>query len=264
MDSTNRNMNAFIFLSVMALLFSAGCLNLKQPALKVDYYQIEPKPVKRSKPEPLNIVLGVRYFDAAAAFDSDRIVFKEGQNEWQMYFYHRWITNATEMVRDALLKDLQLSDNYLAVVPVPGAIPWDYEIGGYVQGIYENDLGSGGWESVINLYITFIKSPPETAQRKVLFQENYHAAVPCKGRDPKAVVAAMSTAMQQIIAKLQQDIDRVVVEEEKREEAEAKAEAEAQARAKARAKAKAEAEAKAEAMAEAEEAEKPENDSVEE
>ena len=256
MDSTNRNMNVFIFLSVMVLLFSAGCLNLKQPALKVDYYQIEPKPVKRSRPEPLDIVLGVRYFDAAAAFDSDRIVFKEGQNEWQMYFYHRWITNATEMVRDALLKDLQLSDNYLAVVPVPGAIPWDYEIGGYVQGIYENDLGSGGWESVINLYITFIKSPPETAQRKVLFQENYHAAVPCKGRDPKAVVAAMSTAMQQIIAKLQQDIDRVVVEEEKREEAEAKAEAEAQARAKARAKAK--------AMAETEEVEKPENDSVEE
>ncbi|MCP4364527.1 MAG: hypothetical protein GY800_04440, partial [Planctomycetes bacterium] len=210
------------------------------------------------KPEPLDIVLGVRYFDAAAAFDSDRIVYKKGQGEWQTYFYHRWITNATEMVRDALVKDLQLSDNYLAVVPVPGAIPWDYEIGGYVQGIYENDLG-GGWESVINLYITFIKSPPKTTQRKVLFQENYHAAVPCKGKDPKAVVAAMSTAMQQIAAKLQQDIDKAVVEEEKREEAEAKAQAEAEAKVRARVRAK----ARAEATAETEEVEKPEDDSVE-
>ncbi len=263
MDSTNRNMNAFIFLSVMALLFSAGCLNLKQPALKVDYYQIDPKPVKRTKPEPLDIVLGVRYFDAAAAFDSDRIVYKEGQNKWQTYFYHRWITNATEMVHDALVKDLQLSDNYLAVVPVPGAIPWDYEIGGYVQGIYENDLGSG-WESVINLYITFIKSPLETTQKKVLFQENYHAAVPCKGKDPKAVTAAMSTAMQQIAAKLQQDIDKAVVEEEKRAEAEAKARAKARAEAEAKARAKARAKAMAEATAETEEVEKLEDDSVEE
>ena len=191
----NRNMKACLFLSVMALLLSAGCLSLKQPAIKVDYYQIEYDPVTRSKPEPLDIVLGVRHFGAAAAFNNDRIVYREGKHEWQTYYYHRWITNAIEMVRDALLRDLQLSNNYRAVVPVPGTTPWGYEIRGYVQDIYENDMGTS-WKSVIDLNITFIKTPPRISRRRVIFQKNYHASVPSESKDPKAVVAAMSAARQ--------------------------------------------------------------------
>lgn len=216
-------MNSNLFLYAAFLLLVAGCVNLKQPAVKVDYYQIEYEPANSPASEPLDAVLGVRRFTVAAAYDHDRMVYKEGAFERQTYYYHRWITNPAEMIRDAILKDLQRSGNYRAVVQVPGTTAWNYEIQGYVREIYENDLGQH-WESILDLDVTLIKTPPETSKRRALFQKNYRTSAVCENKDPKAVVAAMSTAMQKISYELQKDVYVAVQEDLKKDEKETEGE----------------------------------------
>ena len=205
-------MNLNLFLCTALLLLLTGCLSLEQPAVNIDYYQIEYAPVNPSASEQLDTVLGIRRFTIATAYDHDRMVYKEGAFERQTYYYHRWITNPAEMIRDALIKDLQHAGHYRAVVAVPGPTAWDYEVQGYVREVCENDLGQN-WESVVDLDITFIRTPPETSKRRVLFQKNYRASAACRGKDPKAVVAAMSTAMQEISAVLQTDIYKAIQED---------------------------------------------------
>lgn len=204
-------MNARLILCTSLLLLVVGCLNLKQPAVNIDYYQIEYEPVNPPASKPLDAVLGVRNFTIATAYDSNRLVYREGPFERNTYFYKRWITNPAAMITSSLFKDLQHSRNYLAVAAVPGPTKWDYEIQGFVRDIYENDVGDS-WHAVIDLEITCIKGMPMNPKRRVLFQRNYHTSVPCKSKDPKAVVAAMSAAVQEISIELQKDVYKAVQE----------------------------------------------------
>lgn len=202
-------MNSRLILCASLLLLVTGCLNLKQPAVKINYYQIEYEPMNVPTPKPLDVVLGVRDFDIATTYNSNRLVYKKGAFERDTYFYNRWITNPAAMITTATLSDFIHSRTYRAVVPIPGATKWNYEIQGYVRDIYENDLGNN-WHGVIDLEITLIKGMPTDLKRRVLFQNSYHSSVPCAGKNPKAVIAAMSEAMQAISIELQGDVYKAI------------------------------------------------------
>ncbi len=218
-------MNLRHILCVTLVLLTAGCLDLKQPAVKVDYYQVEYGPAQSPASEHIDVVLGVRGFAIAATYDHNRMVYKDGTYERETRFYHRWVTNPADMVRDALFKDLKHSGNYSAVVQAPGSTAWNYEVQGYIQDIYENDLG-GKWESVLNLDIILIGARSEILNERILFQKSYGASVVCKGKTPQAVVAAMSEAIEDISTKLQGDIYKAVQEDIKKEAMEMEARAE--------------------------------------
>jgi cholesterol transport system auxiliary component len=177
--------------------------------VKVDYYQIEYEPMDSPASEPLDVVLGIRNFTISSAYDHDRIVYKEDTFKRQNYYYHRWITNPSAMIKNILLKDLQSSGVYRAVTLIPGGIVWDYEIQGHIHEISESDLGKN-WTAVIDLEITLIKTPSTSSIRKVLFQKNYHHSSICEKKEPAAVVAAMSAAVKELSIELQKDIYKAV------------------------------------------------------
>lgn len=207
-------MNSQLGLAFISLLLYTGCINLQHPPAKVDYYQIEYGPMGSPASEPLDVVLGMRNFTIASTYDHDRIVYKEDTFKRQAYYYHRWITNPSAMVKNALLKDLQDSGRYRAVTPIPGGMMWDYEILGHVHEISEEDLGKD-WTAVIDLEVTFIKSPSKESAKKILFQRNYHYSAVCEKKEPLSVVVAMSTAVRELSVKLQQDVYKAVQDDVK-------------------------------------------------
>jgi cholesterol transport system auxiliary component len=198
-------MNLFPCLAVTCLLIATGCVNLKHPAVKIDYYQIEYGPLNSPASEPLDAVLGVRNFTIASTYDHDRIVYKEDTFRRQSYYYHRWITNPSAMIKNALLKDLQDSGSYRAVTPIPGGVVWNYELQGHIHEIYEEDSGAN-WTAVVDIEVTLVKIPSTESTRKVLFQKNYHHHAACEKKEPVSVVAAMSAAVKELSIKVQQDV----------------------------------------------------------
>ncbi len=199
-------------LGVILLSLACGCFNLKQPAVKVDYYQIEYELPNPPTSEALDVVLGIRDFTIASTYDHDRVIYKEETYERQAYYHHRWITNPSDMLKNALLKDFQNSAAYRAIILIPGSIIWDYEIQGHIHEILESDLGES-WSSVIDLEITFIKTPPKESVRKVIFQKNYRHSAICQKKEPKAVVVAMSEAVKELSVALQNDVYKAVQED---------------------------------------------------
>ncbi|MEE9201394.1 MAG: ABC-type transport auxiliary lipoprotein family protein [Candidatus Brocadiales bacterium] len=202
-------MNLRLILCASFLLLVTGCFNLRQPAPNIDYYQIDYKAMNMPTPKTLDTVLGVQNFTVATAYDNNRLVYKIGPFERDTYFYKRWITNPGAMITSALTKDLQNSGSYRAVTGVPGRLKWDYEIQGYLRDIYEDDMGDN-WKCVIDLEITLIRGTAGSSKRWVLFQKNYHSSIPCNGKGLRAVVAAMSEAMQVISIELQGDVYNAV------------------------------------------------------
>jgi ABC-type uncharacterized transport system auxiliary subunit len=209
-------MSLYLLPPFMALLVCAGCLNLKQPAVKVDYYQIEYGPLNSPASEPLDVVVGLRNFTIASTYDHDRIVYKEDTFKRQTYYYHRWITNPGAMVKNALLKDLQDSGCYRAVTSIPGNVTWNYELQGHIHEISESDVGND-WTAVIDLEVTFIKIPPKESARRILFQKNYHHSAVCGKKEPVGVVAAMSEAVKGLSIELQQDIYKAIQDDLQKE-----------------------------------------------
>jgi ABC-type uncharacterized transport system auxiliary subunit len=205
-----------VFCLLLAFL-TIGCINLKQPAIKVDYYQIEYGPLNSPTSEPLDVVLGLRSFTIATAYDHDRIVYEEEAFKRQSYYHHRWVANPSAIIRNALLKDLQNSGCYRAVTLIPGSITWDYELHGHIHEIGEKDMGEN-WTAVIDLEITFIKAPAGRSVKKILFQKNYRHSATCEKKEPVAVVVAMSQAVKELSLELQKDIYKAIQNEMKLEE----------------------------------------------
>ena len=191
---------------MLALLGAlAGC-SVLQPSAKVSYYQMDyPAPSMLPATPPLNTVLGLRRFGIATLYDHDRLVQRGKYLQTTQSYYHRWAANPRMMLSDLLLRDLQATGNYQAVVLAPSTVAMDYEISGFVREIAQDD--SGAKPSVkLALEISLLRGAEQKGRSRIVFQKPYTAEIPCPDRSAAGVAKAMSAAFQDISAKIRQDL----------------------------------------------------------
>ncbi len=70
--------------------------------------------------------------------------------------------------------------------------------------------GDGTWEAVLSISIAFMDENEADISRKILFQKTYHTSKPCRQKNPRALVAAMSAAMSDISGKIINDLYRIL------------------------------------------------------
>ena len=192
--------------SVVALLavFFAGC-SITQPTVKVDYYQLDYPSPAFAQPLHLDIVLGIRRFGIAAAYDHDRLVERDKGFRATQSYYHRWVNNPRMMLSDLLLRDTQASANYKAVVMLPANVLPDYEMNGFVQDIVKDNTGPTP-QVVISMDVTLLRNQDRPSQSRVVFQKTYASQIPCPDNSPSGIAQAMSQAFGDISGRIQQDV----------------------------------------------------------
>ena len=193
---------AGIQVALMSLLI--GC-SVTQPAVKVDYYQLEYQPPPVKDGQALNVVVGVRRFGIASAYDHDRLVGTEKNLRVTQSYYHRWVNNPRMMLSDLLLRDLAFSGNYKAVMMLPSEVLPDFEINCFVQEIVQDDSGAQP-KVVVAMDVTLLGNPTQKDKTRVIFQKSYSIDIPCPEKTPAGIVKAMSVATKNLSAKIQQDV----------------------------------------------------------
>jgi cholesterol transport system auxiliary component len=196
----------FIFLT----LIPAGCLNLKQPKNKIEYYTLEYDPPAAQNRQAVSSVIRIDRFAVSPIYNTNRIIYREGSFRREAYVYYKWRANPGDVVTYFLRRDLQHSGLFKAVVADDSRLGSEYRLEGTVDDFLEWD-NNDGWEALLGVSITLIQENEADITKRILFQKTYTSTQPCRQKNPMALSEAMSTAMSEVSAQIMLDICSVIL-----------------------------------------------------
>jgi ABC-type uncharacterized transport system auxiliary subunit len=193
-----------LFLVGVPILLS-GCMNLKQPVNKIDYYTLESTPPKLSGLTPLSHVIKVERFTASPTYNTPRIIYRDRSFKRDAYIYSRWRATPGALVTHILNRDIRHSRLFKAILTSDSRFTSSYLLEGTVDEFFEWDTKET-WKAVLSLSITLMNENKTDAREKILFQKAYREEAPCKRKNPRALAEAMSRAMSEISEQIIKDV----------------------------------------------------------
>ena len=209
----SRTRYKYISISVFTIflaLILAGCLNLKQPRTKIEYYTLEYDPPAAQKRPPVSSALRIDRFAVSPIYNTNRIIYREGSFRREAYVYYKWRANPGDVVTYFLRRDLQHSGLFKAVVAGDSRLASAYRLEGTVDDFLEWDK-KNGWEALLAVSITLIQENEPDITKRILFQKTYTSTQPCHQKNPMALSEAMSTAMSEVSEQIMLDIYSVIL-----------------------------------------------------
>jgi ABC-type uncharacterized transport system auxiliary subunit len=187
-----------------------GCLNLKQPRNQIEYYTLEYETAPAGNHLPLlNEVIRVKQFSVSPVYNSNRIIYRDKSFIRQAYTYYKWRANPADLVTYYLMRDMQTSGRFKAVVSRNSSVPASCLLEGTVDDFLESD-GMKTWEAVLEVSLVLMDENEPDISRKILFQKSYRARKPCRQKTPQALAAAMSLAMSEVTSQIINNIYNVL------------------------------------------------------
>jgi ABC-type uncharacterized transport system auxiliary subunit len=196
-------------LCVSVFFLAGGCVNFKQPRNRVQHYTLEYASPEIPELVPLPVSLKVMRFSVAPAYNTNRIMYRDGSFKRNEYFYHKWRANPGDMVTDFLRRDIRNSGLFKAVLPPGSDFPFSCALEGSVDEFVEWDTPEG-WKAVLSVTITLIASNEPDVSKRILFQKTYRAEKPFQEKNPQGLSQAMSLAMGDISSSVIRDIYSVL------------------------------------------------------
>lgn len=196
-----------VCLSVFVLAVS--CMNFKKPRNRVQHYTLEYASPSIKDLSPVPVSIKVDRFSVAPAYNTTRIIYRDGSFKRDEYFYHKWRANPGDMVTDFLSRDIRNSGLFKAVLPPGSDFPFSCVIEGSVDEFVEWD-GPEGWKAVLTVTIALMAENEPDVSRRILFQKTYRAEKPFREKNPQGLAGAMSLAMGEISSSVIRDIHSVL------------------------------------------------------
>jgi ABC-type uncharacterized transport system auxiliary subunit len=113
-------------LCVSVFFLVGGCVSFKQPRNRIQHYTLEYVSPEITDLKPLPVSLKVERFSVAPAYNTNRIIYRDGSFKRDEYFYHKWRANPADMVASFLSRDIRNSGLFKAVLPQETGFPLPY------------------------------------------------------------------------------------------------------------------------------------------
>ena len=200
---------SFLCLCLAVLFLAVGCFNFKQPRNRVQHYMLEYTSSEMKDLKPLPVSLKVDRFSVAPAYNTNRIIFRDGSFKRDEYFYHKWRANPGDMVTYFLSRDIRNSGLFKAVLPYGSELPFSCVLEGSVDEFVEWDSPEG-WHGVLAVTVTLMAAKEPDVSKRILFQKTYRAEKPLTEKNPQGLTQALSLAMADISKNIIMDIYSVL------------------------------------------------------
>ena len=188
----------------LALLFSA-CLDLKQPSNTIDYYSLEYDPPCIGDHQPLAEVIKIEQFSVTPIYNTHKIIYRDRSYKRAAYTYHKWRANPGATVTYLLVRDMQQSQLFKAVVTRHSKLPYAYLLEGSVDEFLESDTRDG-CQAILALSIVLMAAHEPDMDKKIRFQKTYQMRKPCERGNLETFAKAMSQAMSEASEKIINDV----------------------------------------------------------
>ena len=112
-----------------ALLLLAGCAGLHAPATEnINLYLLDAQSSIKAAPVQGNLAIAVSTPRAQPGYDTPRFAYVQRPHELNYYAVNRWADSPAHMLAPLLVRALEHSGGFRAVVQAPGPVPADIRL----------------------------------------------------------------------------------------------------------------------------------------
>lgn len=180
--------------------FSAGC-GAARPS---NYYQLTPASsgatTAASSPYPVTLLIG--RLTASHLYREDRIVYSSGSEQMGAYESQRWAEPPTEMLEEAMLRELRASGRYRSVGSLTSNARGDFLLRGHLV-----DFKEISGKSLL-ARVSFELEVRETKTGLTVWTHSYSHDEPVNGKEISAVVAALNQNVQRGVSEVAASLDQ--------------------------------------------------------
>ena len=195
------NMRAFCISMIVGLL--AGCGSGRAPVTK--YYKLDIPQAPTPTGTSAAVSLRIEPFRTITMLQEDRIVYRPSPVEVGFYEYHRWAEPPNNTVTKAVADQLTRRHVFQSIRISDGWERADYVLRGSIDRLQEVDyLGA------VRVQVSISVELEDPVQQRIVWSNTASSECAVTKSDVQAVVAAMSQASQQSIARLTTDVTKFV------------------------------------------------------
>ncbi len=199
--AARRGLHAAGITALLAAALLVGCGNLlPQAAAPPITYTLEAGPEAATPPAAATAAahtLAVSALQAAAGYDSPRIVYLRRPQQLEAYTQSVWVDTPAHMLAPLLVAALQRSGGFAAVVSAPSAAASTLRLDTELLRLRQ-DFDGGNSALTLTLRATLL----DATTRQVLGSRDFSATVPAATADSAGGVHAAQAATRQVLARL--------------------------------------------------------------
>ncbi len=204
--------NVILFL---CLLLFGSCISLREEYPEIHYYrltQIEDE-MQNIGSGSIEGTLQIRNFSVSDAVDTDHFLGVWDDSRVQVYYYHRWIALASDLVTDFIItryNDLRVFTG--GVVKPSSILVPDYILEGQlIDMVAHNTKDSKKTNFVyISLRVSLVKKIPMSIDKSILINKVFTLRHPRKDNSVESIAPAFSQAVSQICDQILLEIQQAI------------------------------------------------------
>lgn len=202
-------MKKILFLLLCTACLATGCFSIRTEYQPTVFYRLVQKPSAIRVADTLPGTLYIRTFAANEEFNNDHIVFLRNNTEIDFYSYHRWISEAPEMVTD-FVTNRYINGNMFrkGIIGSGSALVPNYILEGKILQMVANNGESN--DVTLELQVTVVGLEPMKVERPVILQKVYAKTVARNNNTAASIPDAYSEALSSISDELLVDLEKAI------------------------------------------------------
>ena len=194
-----------IVILFLVLLLVGGCIDMKNPAPKIEFYTFEYPPPEITHAITTPCILKIETFAVSPVYDDNRFLYRSEAFQRNELSHQRWRANPGDLVSYHLTRDFTQASFLRAVITTESIPAYTHLLAGTVEEFYlriENDQ----WLAILSVSVLLVDETPGPVDSSILFQHRYSFQEAIPDKTPAGFVGGMSRAMQKLSETLIEDV----------------------------------------------------------
>lgn len=194
-----------IVIACVMLILLSGCIDMKNPAPRIDYYTFEYPPPNNRYAITTPYILKIEPFGVSPVYDDNRFLYRMEAFKRNEFSHHRWRANPGDLVSGHLTRDFTQASFLRAVITTESIPVYTHLLTGTVEEFYqraENDQ----WIAILSVSVLLVDEASLPVDSDIIFQHRYSFQESISDKTPAGFVGGMSRAMQIFSETLIEDV----------------------------------------------------------
>jgi ABC-type uncharacterized transport system auxiliary subunit len=197
-----RGLRTLAAACALAALALCGCSVTRTSPVKQTFLLDPPAPAAVARAQPASLRVDV--VNVAAPFRGRGFVYRESELKYETDFYNELIVAPAANIGEATARGLQRAGTFARVTAPGTAVDADWVLEGFVSLLYADARDPA--KPAAEMAITYYLSRGGDGYGVPVWSRDYAQRVPLAANTAAAYVAALNTALGQIIADLSRDL----------------------------------------------------------
>jgi len=194
-----------IVMAFAILILLGGCIDMKNPAPKTDFYTFEYPPPNNTHAITTPYILKIETFEVSPVYDDNRFLYRSEAFQRNELSHQRWRANPGDLVSYHLTRDFTHASFLRAVITTESIPAYTHLLTGTVEEFYQH-IENDQWHAILSVSVLLVDETSGPLDSNILFQHRYSFQEAISDKTPAGFVGGMSRAMQKLSETLIKDV----------------------------------------------------------